>query len=255
MNDTPLMTEQQVSTTDTCYPHVYSLLNLCQNSGFSEIVGPSQSGKTTLSFQIAREIISMTFSANISRDVWYICDKNKIDNYSAISLSVDEEESTFGEGLEMDRIQIKYMQRISDLNWWCLHIQELFQSNSTTTTDSSISTQYSLPVAIIIDDFDVLLDVENYQSVDKLQKSVLHTIALLKMTLEFINNMSLSDSIPCSVILCMNNNSKWYNDVKMILSRGFNNNVFTTCKNVQGNQGNDFYLNEHKVSKQHVQTK
>jgi DNA polymerase III delta prime subunit len=224
------------------------LFNLCPSNRHALIAGPPQSGKTTLAFNLAREMAINATSSELVGDVWYICSKSNIENYSPVCLlSSSVHSSKFGEGNELNRIQMKYLQSISDLNWWLLHIQELFQTTSAC----------SPPLSIFIDDFDVFIDAttEDFSSVDKVQKSILHTIALLNLAGDFLNTKNTAGQnaggggggYRSSIVLCVNSNSKWYNEVKSILARGFNNNVVITLRSSQG-ESHDYFLNEHKVT-------
>mmetsp|Transcript_25599 Transcript_25599/g.33322 ORF Transcript_25599/g.33322 Transcript_25599/m.33322 type:complete len:206 (-) Transcript_25599:252-869(-) len=182
------------------------------------VIGPSQSGKTTIALTVAGALVKSAIISAQKGDVWFICNKNKIDDYQP------SKEVALFDG-ELDRIQMKYMERIADLKWWTLHIQELFQNNETLN--------FSSPLCVIIDDFDIFMEEENFQSEEEVQRSIMSVIALLKLSIDYFNSKlscttDETQNHKCSFMICVNDDSEKYKIISNILERGVSRNVLKT---------------------------
>ena len=183
--------------------------------------GPPKSGVTSIAFATALNC------ARAGENAWFLCSRSKIENALPVQVLLGEAEGPSdgsgtaedgGEGgirwdcPSMDRISMKYVSSLSDVKWWCLRVHEL-------------ESGHVLPAFVIVDDTASLLDAEAPATADVAQRTLLHLLALLKHAVAFMSERRES---PCALLVCIDDSTRWFGDIKHILERELEFNAHAT---------------------------
>ena len=187
--------------------NVASLLGLSgarstAETSFALLVGPPRCGLSSLSFECARDF------ASSGQRVWFMCLRDKFERSLPARVIREACADADTEAPELELIHMKYVNSLSDIKWWCLRVQEIQPS-------------HPLPAVLVFDDLDALILSEAPPSSEVVQRTVLHTVALLKHAAAFIS----SRGARCKLLLALSESSAWFKDVWFMLERELERNT------------------------------
>mmetsp|Transcript_41925 Transcript_41925/g.94720 ORF Transcript_41925/g.94720 Transcript_41925/m.94720 type:complete len:249 (+) Transcript_41925:130-876(+) len=176
------------------------------------IEGPPRSGRSSLLLAVARS--SVRCARNLQQGpirgaAWFICQRDKIEEILPIDFATSQNRSALGyASSELDAVSLKYLTRASELKWWALNVFQGLDKDE-------------LPLMVIVDDFDLLLDAESLASVELIQRAVIHLLALLRGVAVYISE---ARGFSCPLVLSISSTCAWLKEIRCILERESNGN-------------------------------